>query len=310
MSLSPLKPFVLPNHTKDNRPVTAPPAATKHTSPVSQLLVPPSDEQRPVTAQDGGRANRNRMAANFATGGGGGGGGGAGGVGVSSSGLSPKAAQQVKPTPSESRPQSHAKKRSQSPLSRGQDFLEESDTDNVSESSYASLELKLLKAILASRKSSKKSSRKYYQEGVSDSGTVSASPYRGQYTPEKYVSPSRRSVRRSRADDRNEHEEVTDEIRSREEDRFIDTVEGSESELERTMAATKLQSIWRGFLARHKDPDVVRVRHEMRARRSEDHIRYLRNEVDRQKALYEQEKHLRILQLEAVRHLFKEVTII
>jgi len=48
-----------------------------------------------------------------------------------------------------------------------------------------------------------------------------------------------------------------------------------------TQAAVTIQSIWRGYRARQRHPDVVRVRLEMRSRRSEDHIRNLREQLTR-----------------------------
>lgn len=72
-------------------------------------------------------------------------------------------------------------------------------------------------------------------------------------------------------------------------------------------AATKIQSFWRGYYTREHDVDAVRVRREIRARRAEEHIVVLRTELDKQRRLYEQEKQLRTLQLEAIRHLWKEV---
>jgi len=46
-------------------------------------------------------------------------------------------------------------------------------------------------------------------------------------------------------------------------------------------AAIRIQSIWRGYHARQRHPDVIRVRHEMRSRRSEDHIRSLQQQLTR-----------------------------
>jgi len=46
-------------------------------------------------------------------------------------------------------------------------------------------------------------------------------------------------------------------------------------------AAVTIQSLWRGYHARHKHPDVVRVWHEIRSKRSEDHIRDLHQQLDR-----------------------------
>ncbi|XP_033740399.1 uncharacterized protein LOC117327494 isoform X2 [Pecten maximus] len=72
-------------------------------------------------------------------------------------------------------------------------------------------------------------------------------------------------------------------------------------------AAIMIQSVWRGYRARCKDSEVVSIRKEIRARRAEDHIILLRSELDRQKKLYDEEKHLRSLQMEAIRFLWKEV---
>ncbi|KAJ8307920.1 hypothetical protein KUTeg_014530 [Tegillarca granosa] len=72
-------------------------------------------------------------------------------------------------------------------------------------------------------------------------------------------------------------------------------------------AAIKIQSFWRGFYARKYNPDIVCVRKEIRAQRAEDHIILLRSELERHKRMYEEEKHLRSLQLEAIRFLWKEV---
>ncbi|XP_064595237.1 uncharacterized protein LOC135461889 [Liolophura sinensis] len=72
-------------------------------------------------------------------------------------------------------------------------------------------------------------------------------------------------------------------------------------------AATKIQCVWRGYWARQHVPRVRWVREEMRRRRMEEHIVFLRAELDRQKLLYKEERELRHLQLEAIKHLWKEV---
>ncbi|XP_052242853.1 uncharacterized protein LOC127852875 isoform X2 [Dreissena polymorpha] len=72
-------------------------------------------------------------------------------------------------------------------------------------------------------------------------------------------------------------------------------------------AATKIQSFWRGYFAREHNVDCVRVRREIRARRAEEHIVVLRTELEKQRRLYEQERQLRTLQLEAIRQLWREV---
>ncbi|XP_070182472.1 uncharacterized protein [Littorina saxatilis] len=72
-------------------------------------------------------------------------------------------------------------------------------------------------------------------------------------------------------------------------------------------AATLIQSVWRGYWAREHSLDVVSVRKEIRARRAEDHILLLRAQLDRHKKLYNEEKRLRTLQMEAIRALYHEV---
>lgn len=72
-------------------------------------------------------------------------------------------------------------------------------------------------------------------------------------------------------------------------------------------AATVIQATWRGYWAREHNTEVVSVRKEIRARRAEDHIVMLRAELDRQRKLYDEERHMRTLQMEAIRCLWKEV---
>ncbi|VDI27867.1 Hypothetical predicted protein [Mytilus galloprovincialis] len=72
-------------------------------------------------------------------------------------------------------------------------------------------------------------------------------------------------------------------------------------------AAIMIQTRWRGYWTRQHHPEAVSVRKEMRAKRAEDHIVILRSELDKQRKLYEDEKHQRVLQLEALRYLWKEV---
>jgi len=56
----------------------------------------------------------------------------------------------------------------------------------------------------------------------------------------------------------------------------------SDNEKVRAAAAViGIQSLWRGYHARQNHPDVLRVRHEMRARRSEDYIQDLRQKLHR-----------------------------
>ena len=46
-------------------------------------------------------------------------------------------------------------------------------------------------------------------------------------------------------------------------------------------AAIRIQSLWRGYHARQRHPDVVRTRYEMQSRRSEEHILELHRQLNR-----------------------------
>ncbi|CAG5134150.1 unnamed protein product, partial [Candidula unifasciata] len=72
-------------------------------------------------------------------------------------------------------------------------------------------------------------------------------------------------------------------------------------------AAAIIQAYWRGYRTRHFNAQVVSIRKEIRARRAEDHILLLRQDLERNRKLYEEEKQLRILQMEAIRLLYREV---
>ncbi|XP_076445866.1 uncharacterized protein LOC143283507 [Babylonia areolata] len=72
-------------------------------------------------------------------------------------------------------------------------------------------------------------------------------------------------------------------------------------------AASVIQAVWRGYWAREHSLEVVSIRKEIRARRAEDHIVLLRADLDRHKKLYDEEKRLRTLQMEAIRLLYQEV---
>jgi IQ calmodulin-binding motif len=50
---------------------------------------------------------------------------------------------------------------------------------------------------------------------------------------------------------------------------------------EQHRAATIIQALWRGYCARQKNAHIQAVRHELRTRRLEDHLRFLRLELDR-----------------------------
>ena len=77
--------------------------------------------------------------------------------------------------------------------------------------------------------------------------------------------------------------------------------------VEEIAAATKIQALWRGHWARWKDPYTLSQKRELRSRRMEEHVLVLRSEVKKCQQLYEQERQLRVLQLEALKQLWKEV---
>uniref|UniRef100_A0A2C9LL35 Fibronectin type-III domain-containing protein n=1 Tax=Biomphalaria glabrata TaxID=6526 RepID=A0A2C9LL35_BIOGL len=75
-------------------------------------------------------------------------------------------------------------------------------------------------------------------------------------------------------------------------------------------AATIIQSFWRGYWTREHNNHVISVRKEIRARRAEDHIILLRKDLERNRQLYEKEKRMRVLQMEAIRILYNEVQVL
>lgn len=72
-------------------------------------------------------------------------------------------------------------------------------------------------------------------------------------------------------------------------------------------AATVIQSAWRGFRVRNYDFKTVNCRQEIRVRRAEDHVRILQDQLVKTQKELECEKRLRMLQMEAIRALWKEV---
>ncbi|CAH2223068.1 centrosomal of 97 kDa isoform X1 [Pelobates cultripes] len=72
-------------------------------------------------------------------------------------------------------------------------------------------------------------------------------------------------------------------------------------------AATKLQSCWRGFHTRNKNPVVRDLRYEIRLCRMQDHIVFLTEEVNRLKREREKERIQKLVQEEAVRYLWEQV---
>ncbi|XP_030850302.1 mucin-19 isoform X2 [Strongylocentrotus purpuratus] len=72
-------------------------------------------------------------------------------------------------------------------------------------------------------------------------------------------------------------------------------------------AASTIQSNWRGHHARKGDEKAGRAQKQMQEQRVEEHIKYLNMELDRTRQMYEQEKHLRELQMEALKLLWNQV---
>ena len=72
-------------------------------------------------------------------------------------------------------------------------------------------------------------------------------------------------------------------------------------------AAVKIQAFWRGYYARCKNAKVVEIRHEIRARRVEQYITALCNEVGILKQKQKADRKLRELQTEAIRFMWTQI---
>uniref|UniRef100_A0A8D2PVH6 Centrosomal protein of 97 kDa n=1 Tax=Zosterops lateralis melanops TaxID=1220523 RepID=A0A8D2PVH6_ZOSLA len=80
------------------------------------------------------------------------------------------------------------------------------------------------------------------------------------------------------------------------------------AELQRmTEAATKLQASWRGFHTRSHHPQAREVRNEIRLNRMQEHIIYLRAEIEKLRKEREEDKMQRLVQEEAVKFLWNQV---
>ncbi|XP_056014228.1 uncharacterized protein LOC125674963 isoform X3 [Ostrea edulis] len=155
---------------------------------------------------------------------------------------------------------------------------------------------------LQRKKDSERSDRSSIPVSNKTSGNISRthSDYTpGRYAPRKHSEQSGNSSNKSRRRDSKSKGNRDSGVFSRpSSDAILDTDH---------RAATLIQATWRGYWAREHNPEVVSVRKEMRARRAEDHIVVLRAELDRQRKLYDEERHMRALQMEAIRCLWKEV---
>jgi len=76
---------------------------------------------------------------------------------------------------------------------------------------------------------------------------------------------------------------------------------------EAVAASTTVQKHWRGHQARQGDTKVQELKDEVRALRTEEHVRHLTRELQSAKAALEQERKLRSLQMDAIKVLWKEV---
>jgi len=72
-------------------------------------------------------------------------------------------------------------------------------------------------------------------------------------------------------------------------------------------AATKIQALWRGFCARNKNEVVISLKREIRARRADQYISILCDEIVTMKETLKMEKQLRQMQVEAIKCLWKKV---
>ncbi|XP_033635655.1 uncharacterized protein LOC117296720 [Asterias rubens] len=72
-------------------------------------------------------------------------------------------------------------------------------------------------------------------------------------------------------------------------------------------AAITIQAFWRGHSARRRNPVVIDTQNAIRVQRVDDHIKFLNTELERTRQLYEQEKQLRTLQMEALKLLWSQV---
>ncbi|XP_078485704.1 uncharacterized protein LOC101242116 isoform X2 [Ciona intestinalis] len=79
------------------------------------------------------------------------------------------------------------------------------------------------------------------------------------------------------------------------------------NDMRHVAAATKIQALWRGYMARWKNPKVLEIRQEMRARRSEQYISLLCHELQTMKEKQESERKMRELQTEAIRFMWTQI---
>jgi len=76
---------------------------------------------------------------------------------------------------------------------------------------------------------------------------------------------------------------------------------------ERVEAAIKIQKMWRGYRVRNLNPKVATLKRDIQSSRHDEYIRILSKELNSAKAALQVERKLRLLQMEAIKALWKEV---
>eukprot|EP00049_Salpingoeca_infusionum_P005219 m.89466 g.89466 ORF g.89466 m.89466 type:complete len:437 (+) comp12894_c0_seq4:253-1563(+) len=80
-----------------------------------------------------------------------------------------------------------------------------------------------------------------------------------------------------------------------------------EHTLQPAVAATRIQAVWRGYVCRRRDGRCVAIRHEIRHRRAEAHIRHLHTRLTAVSHQLAHEQELRVLQRETLAAVWHQV---
>jgi IQ calmodulin-binding motif len=73
-------------------------------------------------------------------------------------------------------------------------------------------------------------------------------------------------------------------------------------------AVVKIQKVWRGYHVRNLSPEIAVLKRDVQSKRHEDHIKKLSDELSSAKAALQVERKLRLLQMEAIKALWREVS--
>ncbi|XP_065348742.1 centrosomal protein of 97 kDa isoform X2 [Cloeon dipterum] len=133
--------------------------------------------------------------------------------------------------------------------------------------------------------------------------------------PNKFAQKSKREQQRMDSSDEDSEmsisklETIQNLVTARKSKEQIKSVPSQEPavNLKRAQAAVTIQKLWRGYRARNLCPKVVAVKKEIQASRQDDHVRMLSKELNSAKAALQVERRLRLLQMEAIKSLWKEV---